>query len=493
MTIISGTLKDGAGQPVPDCTIILKAMNTTSAVIVTTTASIGTNAGQYHFEASPARYEVVLVISGRQPQKVGTIDVYADSGDGTLNDFLTKVSGDYLTPDIMKRFEQLAQKAGDAAEQAGKAAEGMTQIRTDAQTARDEVTRAKDDAQTAGTAAGQAATAAGNAATAAKKSEQNAAGSEQDAEKAKEDAAHSATAAGESATQAAQSATNAAQSEQNAKASETAAAKSAGDAATHAGDAQKAAATAASDAVKSAVPAAAQQIRTEIREDVTRAEQSATAAATSATNAAASEQQAAQALKEAKDIAKTPGPKGDPGPKGEPGLPGKDGEPGKPGKDGAPGTPGLSAYEVWKSEQEAGADTSPEAYLKYQKGATGGVKTDGSSITGDGVTTPLSLGLKYLRTGGYALVEFSSDDVPDAFSPGGSISGSNLRPVSVIFNSGNDTPLSFKPGDSLPGTWQALSAYDGYQRDTPSYDPGQHGRPAMTPPDIITILVQRIA
>ncbi|HGB5896129.1 TPA: prophage tail fiber N-terminal domain-containing protein [Salmonella enterica subsp. enterica serovar Kottbus] len=373
MTIISGTLKDGAGQPVPDCTIILKAMNTTSAVIVTTTASIGTNAGQYHFEASPARYEVVLVISGRQPQKVGTIDVYADSGDGTLNDFLTKISGDYLTPDIMKRFEQLAQKAGDAAEQAGKAAEGMTQIRTDAQTARDEATRAKGDAQTAGTAAGQAATAAGNAATAAKQSEQNAAGSEKDAETAKEDAAHSATAAGESATQAAQSATNAAQSELNAKASETAAAKSAGDAAAHASDAQKAAGTAASDAVKSAVPAAAQQIRTEIREDVTRAEQSATAAA-------ASEQQAAQALKEAQEIAKTPGPKGDkgdkgePGPQGIPGAPGKDGEPGQPGKDGAPGTPGLSAYEIWKSQQAGGADTSMDAYLKYQKGAGGDVK-----------------------------------------------------------------------------------------------------------------------
>ncbi|ELO0595159.1 prophage tail fiber N-terminal domain-containing protein [Salmonella enterica] len=457
MPIISGVLKDGAGQPIAGCTIQLKAVNTTSAVIVTTTARVGATAGEYRIEALPARYEVTLVMEGWRPQTVGTINVYADSPDGSLNDFLTKISGDYLTPDIMKRFEQLAQKAGDAAEQVRKAAEGMTQIRTDAQTARDEATRAKGDAQTAGTAAGQAATAAGNAATAAKQSEQNAAGSEQSAETAKEDAAHSATAAGASATQAAQSATNAAQSELNAKASETAAAKSAGDAATHASDAQKAAGTAASDAVKSAVPAAAQQIRTEIREDVTRAEQSATAAA-------ASEQQAAQALKEAQEIAKTPGPKGDkgdkgePGPQGIPGAPGKDGEPGQPGKDGAPGlpgkdgtpgTPGLSAYEIWKSQQKDGADTSMDTYLKYQKGAAGGVKTDGSSITGDGDTTPLSLGTEYLCVGSYVWAMLYNP--PTA----GDIYGGEVFPLCVT--SGFNSP---KLESAVPGTWRALGTYD---------------------------------
>ncbi|HIE2044360.1 TPA: prophage tail fiber N-terminal domain-containing protein, partial [Salmonella enterica] len=41
MPIISGTLKDGAGHPVADCNIILKALNTTNAVIMTTTASVG--------------------------------------------------------------------------------------------------------------------------------------------------------------------------------------------------------------------------------------------------------------------------------------------------------------------------------------------------------------------------------------------------------------------------------------------------------------------
>lgn len=71
MTIISGTLKDGAGQPVPDCKIQLKALNTTNAVIVTTTASVGTNAGQYSFDAQPGRYEVVLVLPAGSRRKSG--------------------------------------------------------------------------------------------------------------------------------------------------------------------------------------------------------------------------------------------------------------------------------------------------------------------------------------------------------------------------------------------------------------------------------------
>ncbi|EGG3071131.1 prophage tail fiber N-terminal domain-containing protein [Salmonella enterica] len=114
MPIISGTLRDGAGQPVPDCTILLRAMNTTRDIIITTTASVGTAAGQYRIEALPGRYEVVLDISGRPPRKVGVIDVYADSADGTLNDFLTATKDDYLMPDAMKRFELMAQQTQQA-------------------------------------------------------------------------------------------------------------------------------------------------------------------------------------------------------------------------------------------------------------------------------------------------------------------------------------------------------------------------------------------
>ncbi|EBP9228909.1 hypothetical protein ATQ04_25120, partial [Salmonella enterica] len=118
MPIISGTLQDGAGHPVADCNIILKALNTTNAVIMTTTASVGTNAGQYRIDALPGRYEVTLAVESWPPQKVGVINVYADSPDGSLNDFLTAVTGDYLMPDVMKQFEVLTEQAQQALKQA---------------------------------------------------------------------------------------------------------------------------------------------------------------------------------------------------------------------------------------------------------------------------------------------------------------------------------------------------------------------------------------
>ncbi|EBI6323600.1 phage tail protein, partial [Salmonella enterica] len=118
MPIISGTLKDGAGHPVADCNIILKALNTTNAVIMTTTASVGASKGEYRIEAQPGRYEVTLSVETWPPRRVGTIDVYADSPDGTLNDFLTVVTGDYLMPDVMKQFEVLTEQAQQALKQA---------------------------------------------------------------------------------------------------------------------------------------------------------------------------------------------------------------------------------------------------------------------------------------------------------------------------------------------------------------------------------------
>ncbi|HIB1682368.1 TPA: M14 carboxypeptidase N/E family protein [Salmonella enterica subsp. enterica serovar Muenchen] len=470
MTIISGTLKDGAGQPVPDCKIQLKALNTTNAVIVTTTASVGTNAGQYSFDAQPGRYEVMFSITGWKPQKVGVIDVYEDSKPGTLNDFLTAMKGDYLKPDAMKRFEQLAQEVEDAAARVEQSVAQMGQIRDDAQAARDEAVTAEKSAQQAGASAEQTAKTAGDAAEAAALSEQNAAANAAAAGTAKDDAASSAIEAKDAATQAAQSAANAAQSELNAKASETAAAKSASDAEAQATAATQAASTAATDAVASAVPAAAQQIRSEIHGDVTRAEQSATAAAGSATAAAASEQQAAQALKEAQEIAKTPGPKGDkgdPGPQGipgTPGTPGKDGAPGQPGKDGkdglpgASGAPGKSAYEIWVSQQPAGSDTSMAAYMEYQKGKTGSGQFPA-----------------YGEVGSYVFASVASNiatGVGGSFMHTAEIDGESLRAVAF---SGEITPsnpspnipyedllnMERRPAD-LTGTWRIQQSLEDF-------------------------------
>ncbi|EDA0234946.1 hypothetical protein F8745_22965 [Salmonella enterica] len=322
MPVISGTLRDGAGHPVADCNIILKALNTTNAVIMTTTVSVGTNAGQYRIDALPGRYEVTLAVESWPPQKVGVINVYADSQDGSLNDFLTAVSGDYLTPDVMKRFEQLTRQAEASAGQA-------------AQTAGD-VERRIVDAQAAKDAAAESANSAARSATDAKGSEASAATSEQNAATSAAGAALSEKDAGESARRAEDSATasensrkaseqsakaaatseqNAGISEGNAKASEGAAAQSATVASEQAVLARNAAQTAAKDAAAGAVTEASEQLRAVFDTDVSRAEKAAISAEQSMTSAADSAHDAQQALKDAQDTIKAPGPV----PFGEPG------------------------------------------------------------------------------------------------------------------------------------------------------------------------------
>lgn len=378
MPIISGTLKDGAGQSIAGCTIQLKAMNTTSAVIRSTTARVGANAGAYSIDAQPGRYEVTLAVEDYPPHKVGVIDVYADSPDGTLNDFLTAVKGDYLMPDVMKKFELLAQQARESADAANAASQGISTIKDAAEKAASNATLSENNAAASALAARTSEASASDSATKAEASEkasalheQSGATHETNAGQSAADAALSATKAADSALSAGKSATEAASHATDAQTQAGNAAISAGEARQAALDAQQAATKAATDAVAGAVPAAVEQVKTEIAGNVTRAE-------TAAASAEVSNTGAQKALEEAKLIAKTPGPQGipgEPGLKGDPGvpgLPGKDGAPGQPGapglpgKDGLPGAPGndgKSAYEIWKENQPAGADTSMTAYL----------------------------------------------------------------------------------------------------------------------------------
>ncbi|HCM1918311.1 TPA: carboxypeptidase regulatory-like domain-containing protein [Salmonella enterica subsp. salamae serovar 28:r:e,n,z15] len=96
--------------------------------------------------------------------------------------------------------------------------------------------------------------------------------------------------------------------------------------------------------------------------------------------------QAQQALKKAQDIAKTPGPKGE------------------------PGGDGRSAFDIWAAQQSAGSDTSLEAFMQYMAGKKGdkgdkgnpGQKGDkGDPGTGGGADlTPLKPFL-FVRSLGY--------------------------------------------------------------------------------------------
>ncbi|EFH4854650.1 phage tail protein, partial [Escherichia coli] len=126
---VSGVLKDGAGKPIQNCTIQLKAKRNSTTVVVNTVASENPDeAGRYSMDVEYGQYSVTLLVEGFPPSHAGTITVYEGSRPGTLNDFLTAPDEGDLKPDVVKRFEDLtsqAQRSADVAISATKRAEAL--------------------------------------------------------------------------------------------------------------------------------------------------------------------------------------------------------------------------------------------------------------------------------------------------------------------------------------------------------------------------------
>ncbi|EEZ9811688.1 phage tail protein [Escherichia coli O25] len=267
---ISGVLKDGAGKPIQNCTIQLKAKRNSTTVLVNTVASENPDeAGRYSMDVEYGQYSVILWIEGSQPSHVGTITVYEGSCPGTLNDFLGAMTEDDVMPEALRRFQEMVEEAARNAEAASQSAAAAKKSETAAASSKNAAKTSETNAANSAQAAATSQTASANSATAAKKSETNAKNSE--------------TAAKTSETNAKSSQTAAKTSETNAKASETAA-KSSQDATA---ESESAAAGSATSAAGSATAAANSQKAAKTSE--TNAKSSQTAAKTSETNAKASE------------------------------------------------------------------------------------------------------------------------------------------------------------------------------------------------------------
>ncbi|NAI30418.1 Ail/Lom family outer membrane beta-barrel protein [Escherichia coli] len=114
---ISGVLKDGAGKPIQNCTIQLKAKRNSTTVLVNTVASENPDeAGRYSMDVEYGQYSVTLLVEGFPPSHAGTITVYEGSRPGTLNDFLGAMTEDDVRPEALRRFElmvnEVARHAG---------------------------------------------------------------------------------------------------------------------------------------------------------------------------------------------------------------------------------------------------------------------------------------------------------------------------------------------------------------------------------------------
>ncbi|EBS7338228.1 shikimate transporter [Salmonella enterica] len=302
--LISGVLKDGAGTPVQNCTIQLKACRTSTTVVVNTVASENPDdAGRYSMDVEQGQYAVTLLVEGYPPSHAGVITVYDDSKPGTLNDFLGAMTEDDVRPEALRRFEAMVEEvarqasealrnataAGQASEQAqtsaGQAAESATAAVNAAGAAEASATQAASSAASAESSAGTATTKAGEASASAASADTartEAAASAAAAKTSEANTDASRTAAGDSATAAAASATAAQASAERAGASETAAKMSETQAASSAGEAG-ASATAAAASEKAAAASAA-----EAKTSETNAATSANTAAASATAASSS-------------------------------------------------------------------------------------------------------------------------------------------------------------------------------------------------------------
>ena len=332
---ISGVLKDGAGKPIQNCTIQLKAKRNSTTVLVNTVASENPDeAGRYSMDVEYGQYSVTLLVEGFPPSHAGTITVYEGSRPGTLNDFLGAMTEDDARPEALRRFElmveEVARNASVVAQNTAAAKKSASDASTSAREAATHATDAAGSARAASTSAGQAASsaqsatssagtastkateasksaaaaessksAAATSASAAKTSETNAAASQQSA-------ATSASTATTKASEAATSARDAAASKEAAKSSETNASSSASSAAssaTAAGNSAKAAKTSETNARSSET--AAGQSASAAAGSKTAAASSASAASTSAGQASASATAAGKSAESAASSAST--------------------------------------------------------------------------------------------------------------------------------------------------------------------------------------------
>ncbi|ESD93330.1 prophage tail fiber N-terminal domain-containing protein [Escherichia coli] len=232
---ISGVLKDGAGKPIQNCTIQLKAKRNSTTVVVNTVASENPDeAGRYSMDVEHGQYSVTLLVEGFPPSHAGTITVYEDSKPGTLNDFLGAATEDDVCPEALYRFEKMVEEAARNAEAASQSAAAAKKSETAAASSRNAAKTSETNAGNSAKAAASSKTAAQNAATAAERSETNARASEEasaDSEEASrrnaESAAENAGVATTKAREAAADATKAGQKKDEALSAATRAEKAA--------------------------------------------------------------------------------------------------------------------------------------------------------------------------------------------------------------------------------------------------------------------------
>lgn len=89
-TRLRGTLVDGLNKPIINATVALLAKGNSLTVLSGSEAIFKTSAtGTYDITVQTGYYKVIIGPQGVEPYKAGEIAIYADSKEGTLNNYLT--------------------------------------------------------------------------------------------------------------------------------------------------------------------------------------------------------------------------------------------------------------------------------------------------------------------------------------------------------------------------------------------------------------------
>ncbi|HHQ6589343.1 TPA: prophage tail fiber N-terminal domain-containing protein [Serratia fonticola] len=116
MAVISGVLKGPMGDARVGVVIELRAVRTSATVVIQARSQSVTDAtGRYTLSVEPGQYDVMITAAGRQPERVGGIQVMVNSATGTLNDFLIIPGETDLNPAIVATVDGMRADAAASA------------------------------------------------------------------------------------------------------------------------------------------------------------------------------------------------------------------------------------------------------------------------------------------------------------------------------------------------------------------------------------------
>ncbi|AIW03884.1 tail fiber protein [Escherichia phage Seurat] len=135
-TRLRGTLVDGLNKPIINATVALLAKGNSLTVLSGSEAIFKTSAtGTYDITVQTGYYKVIIGPQGVEPYKAGEIAIYADSKEGTLNNYLTTWAPEELTPEVIAQVKDLVAQAETAKNASASSATKSEQERVKAEAA----------------------------------------------------------------------------------------------------------------------------------------------------------------------------------------------------------------------------------------------------------------------------------------------------------------------------------------------------------------------